>query len=651
MSVDRRVRTMSAMSRGWVLTLLVAVVALALGAIAWTSRSGGGRVPSPALARPSPEPADAHREWLERGDLARELVSVGAPSGPLAATSPSAPAPREGAHASPPRVLRVLVSSRDGLPVRAARVRARTPPWSVSHANTTTDVDGRATLEGVWAGDELEVEHDDFLPATRHLAEPWPDPLAIVLEAGVDVLLGRVVDEQRRTVAQAQVRLFVGDRELQARTDGAGQFRLKCESELALPGALRFEIRADGYCFLGDGLALPVARTDAGQRVELLVHSWAHWIVHVRDATGAPVSGCRARYAWSAQQADRFQFPFAPLAALAGAQSLPADGPILLAEVPPLLPLWVQVTRAGTVLADELVGPSAPGQERSLDIVVASTPAALGSTRFHVVDERGAPLPRARVQLAWAEGGATASNLRALDDSASFEVEPQEHDYEILVAADGFAPLRRSFARDFQSATVVELALAPSTIGFRVRVVRVDGTPVSGVELSIEESGGAFRRFETTALDGRASVLGLDANAHYDLRIGNGMPGAFLPAGGPAELVPDPAFFRGVAPSGQELSITLVPGASVRGRFATRRVADGRVYLGLLDGVAPRPRLVFNLDSGLDAEGRFAFAGLPPGSYCVWSPIVASSSPLAAPLATFELGRGEQLLPLELREP
>ncbi|NCC37344.1 MAG: hypothetical protein EOM24_35835, partial [Chloroflexia bacterium] len=150
----------------------------------------------------------------------------------------------------------VVLDEFTGTPVREAQVVAT---FAVTQTlTTTTDLEGRYTLNGLPEQFTFTVEADDFAPASEELARTT----AFDLNLRPNVLAGTITDRYTAEgVAGATVQ--VGD--VRAQTDASGTYRVT-----GIPAdAVTVEISADGYATLSQELG-QVTALDAVLRPDTL---------------------------------------------------------------------------------------------------------------------------------------------------------------------------------------------------------------------------------------------------------------------------------------------------------------------------------------------------------------------------------------------
>ncbi len=211
--------------------------------------------------------------------------------------------------------------------------------------------------------------------------------------------------------------------------------------------------------------------------------------------------------------------------------------------------------------------------------------------------------------------------------------------YRLLIEAAGFASFETAPIAVPASAVVVHLPGTALSITGRVLS---GGVAVAGAAVRLApEEGGSIRETLTRG-DGAFAFGGLGA-------------GRYLIAASQASLAAPPtATAVSEGPPGERLTLALAPGAGCEGRVVDdvgaalpgMRVRIERAALALGDD--PLPAF-----ADTDRTGRFAVAGLPPGSYRLTAavtgylqratPIVALAAGGAPATATLELVRGGRL--------
>jgi protocatechuate 3,4-dioxygenase beta subunit len=241
---------------------------------------------------------------------------------------------------------------------------------------------------------------------------------------------------------------------------------------------------------------------------------------------------------------------------------------------------------------------------------------ATGALEGTVVDADGKPVDGARVTLGRARGRneevtqGTFMRPRGeavTSDGGRFKIDglaPGE--YAAGATADGWAPAQAaSIAVKEREIARVELRLAPGGIALEGRVLDVGGGAVGGARIV------ALSR--ATGGPGRAPILfqALSApDGQYRLSLARGPYGLRVEADGYA-----PTNEQAFVARATKKDLRLVPAARLVGRIVergTRRpIADAEV------SVTSAHRMDFKMprEGKSDAEGRFAFTDLEPGTY------------------------------------
>lgn len=407
------------------------------------------------------------RGWREH--VARQAGLVGR----LVSCEPSTDSPR----VAPPSdftcgrgigafgALHVRVRDGSGAAMSGAWVSTADSNCGMPFEGWMTGRDGSAHLSYAASGIEIRVEHDGYVPVLRTSPGPRDAALEVVMTPGVEILRGRVVDQRDVPVQGARIALRQPDIDVCAWSDVDGQFRLVADRALELPPELAFDVGAAGFCFLARDLALPVARTRFADGVKLVVHSWAELRVEVTDAASVPILDCQVRVAWDGERADRFEFPFdAPMRLRSlrvgntyTGEFEPID--VVLGRVPPLVPLWVEVSRDGRVLANQPIEPLPCGASPRIFVVIADAPSERHANVFRVVDALHAPCADARVTLRFPRNGELARRPLSVDPFGRARLETLPEDFELEASAQGVAPVRVRFPAGFASSSVVDLVL------------------------------------------------------------------------------------------------------------------------------------------------------------------------------------------------
>jgi protocatechuate 3,4-dioxygenase beta subunit len=245
-----------------------------------------------------------------------------------------------------------------------------------------------------------------------------------------------------------------------------------------------------------------------------------------------------------------------------------------------------------------------------------------------VRDERGAPIPGARVAVFDEKRGASEVRPEGSDDGAALTDAAGQYRipglrrvlYAIRASADGHAATetRRSLLTlTLDPHAKLDLVLPPADREAHGVVVRDDGAPVAGARVIASSES---HRVEATADEsGRFRLPGLAARSYVLTATAEG-----LHPGSPVDA----------APSDAEIRLQLSRGASVAGRIAA---GTGPLGVEIVRGDGP---LLPVARARVGENGAFVAEGLPPGRYRVLAR-TQSAPPHAS--GFFELAAGERL--------
>ncbi len=362
----------------------------------------------------------------------------------------------------------IRVRTQDGAPARGAFVTLTTPPSTLTEDTLLADDDGIARAR-VHEGQTIRVELDGYLPIADVRPVGDTNLVDVTLVPALEVLHGRVVDPSQRPVVGAFVQLEFGHTRMQAWTDSWGQFRVMSAEHAELPRDVSLHVRADGFQFLGEGLAFSIERTAAANSVEVVPHALRELSFDVVDLQGHPILDCEARVAWDAQHPKRFEFPFGEpkrerLADRGDARAHPTIG-VSFSGVPPCVPLWLEISRDGRVLANQAIEPLSASYEpppgAPLFVVVASPPERVRATIFRLVDrDRHAWEHAVSAALVREHGGVEERSALTIDCAWRLRVDEQPEDFTIEVFSPGAPLFRQHFPAHFDSAEIIELVVA-----------------------------------------------------------------------------------------------------------------------------------------------------------------------------------------------
>jgi RNA polymerase sigma factor (sigma-70 family) len=379
----------------------------------------------------------------------------------------------------------------------------------------------------------------------------------------------------------------------------------------------------------------------------------------VEEVGGQPLSSARIRFALPEGFEARFDRPLEGSVSLAWSAVSDADGRFVLRGMPALPGARLRAVLEG-FSAGEIAAPAGPADPATIVLARPEKPAS-GRVAGRVVDDRGNPVPLARVFLGLASVPTDARGEFAIDVARAVSTD------RIVAVKAGWRPgvierTRQPRGEDTGWPRIVEIVLPGPVLELRGRVVDPKGEPVPGLRVSIADPtpigaigrmpvhaeflasgdpipplalesesrmpsedgdrfndaymgvGGpsAFFHYAVTGADGSFVVRGLD-DKRYRLRLQDPATCAYettdeLRAGaGPAHVVwqPPPIWDR-VSGTVVDDEDRPVAGAIVlleREAFGVRsRVFGGRVYVSLRD---PREQIA------TDASGRFEFRRVP----------------------------------------
>ncbi len=624
--------------------LLVVLAAIGLALAAWLLARGADERGGPAAAgAQEPQGGAPKISPFERSSSGTRQVE------PDATTPEPSPAEPAETVAPPSTRWRVTILAEDRRPVPGATLLVLRSPTFRPVESVTAGDQGEVELVDPRAGDEWSAVADGFAETRLVLDQaPWPDEVMLV--PGTVLLRGEVVDEAGEPVAGAQVRMALPARVWRAVTDDAGAFALRSGAAVALPGEAAFEIDAEGFCYLAQGVPVPIEGIEhEGSRIQLRVLRWARLAAEVVDEGGQPMPRATLRLLGPPEAEDRRGIPGGGDAAVRGGTGplRSPDGRYLLEHVPPLLDVWLRVEHPHLEAVELALEPFAPGEVRERTVSLAGRLPRSGVLSFRAVaGDTGLPVPQAHASVGFERPGERSTSWITADGDGGFQVEPPPGDWELQLQAAGFAPLRRRFEVGFASEETTVLPLERSDLALEVVLSATGGGPPAGVLVqAIEVRDGGQHLAARSDESGIARFSGLDPAALYDVQVGFGSPGDYDP-GGDRTHVPSPAAHLGVA-GGVPLAFRLVAPASIEGRFLRTDLAGARARLSCVVPSARRDRPLFTVSAPL-VEGRFVFHGLPPGRYHLWCEAAGSAGPFD-PLLELDLGEGQRLGGLEIR--
>jgi beta-lactamase regulating signal transducer with metallopeptidase domain/peroxiredoxin/5-hydroxyisourate hydrolase-like protein (transthyretin family) len=213
----------------------------------------------------------------------------------------------------------------------------------------------------------------------------------------------------------------------------------------------------------------------------------------VNDEKGRPIEGATVTITIPATETDNTNFT-SPL----GVPKTDAKGRWLVSEAP------ADLSHVSIRVEHPSYQPSSGKPSRGLDSVTAvlrEGPTVSG----RVVDAAGKPVSRARVLLGQEFFGGVGAEMKT-DGRGTFKLASRRSGPSIVtVVAEGFAPAIRAVSvEEMENIGQVELKLDPASV-IRIRVVDVQGKPVSGATCAVDTWRGHrsfFYRGDTDA-DGR----------------------------------------------------------------------------------------------------------------------------------------------------
>ncbi len=457
---------------------------------------------------------------------------------------------------------------------------SRRPPAAVSDARGRFEVGGLGHGQRV----DLVVYREGFLPAAvRRVAAPASAPIRVELKPAARIA-GQVLGEDLEPIAGAVIALAAAelpagvsavptpiehDPERGTRSGPDGRFEIAALP----PGEVVLEVLARGY----QPAAMRPFELGEGEVVgdlEIVLERGATLTGSVTTAGGDPVAD-------------------AVVAVGRAMATTKPDGSFRVGGIAP-----------GRRTADAW-HPHFDRLERQVEIepgvnvfdfVFASARRLAG----RVVDERGAPLPDAAVELAFAGRGGYSEPRTLSDGQGRFRF-PRlaEGNYRLEVEKQGWVTAESRLQVDLRDGDVddLEVVLVPSAL-LTGEILGLDFAELAGVRLEAVLDDGRRRRGEVS-YDGRYRV--------DDLAPGDWLVSAEAAEGrqrvetrivlapGEAEVYRDLEFEEGLALSG-------------RVEYEGEPVAAAHIALRGTDVVASR-------DLAADHDGRFRFEALEPGSY------------------------------------
>jgi len=495
---------------------------------------------------------------IRRSLLAAALflgLGLGVPSGARADTEPS---------------LLLHVVDQAGRPVAGATVRAawRSPEEDEEHTlRETTSPRGTVRLTGLPADEEfwIAIEKAGFTPGLRMAVADGSRELQVTLQPG-SVAVGRVVDEEGRPVAGAEVELsgvrapaVLSTR--RARSGPTGRFRFR---DLP-PEELALTIRRDGFAtFTADQT---VEGGTSGRLGPFVLRRGTTLRGTVTDAAGRPVAGASV---WTLTSRELSQD------AQASAVTA-ADGTFVVPHRPPGEELSLWVCADGFLEGIDTVAFS--------DEPIAVTLERAATVRGRVVDTGGAPRPGATIAAeppgGWGCGLRTWSPCPT-EDAVTADAEGRfafvrlaPGWYALQASAPGFldggSALLRFDAGD--AGEEQEIRLDRGTAVVTGRVLDPDGAPIPGAHLQVW--GERSHQETDTGPDGSFRAEGIDAetvriNAHAERFEEGSVEVEVGSAGATADIVLEPESVdeqveihgRVVGPDGSPVEGALVTAAN-----------------------------------------------------------------------------------------
>lgn len=455
-----------------------------------------------------------------------------------------------------------------------ARVDEISGRLASDEAAATTGPEGRFALEDLPAGSPINllVRAPGFLPAgVRGARAPNREPLAVRLETAA-LLRGRVIDEEKQPVPGARLELVVKTDHPVARlavTERDGSFEISD----APRGSGALDVQAQGFVPIED-LDVTLPRPQPGSDLILTLERGAVLNGHVSLTDGTPVAGARISAAGSSAFSDD-------------------DGAYAVEGVAPG-PAIVSVSHSSyRRFSKEMV--IEPGANQ-LDVTFGPGVEVAG----RIVDERGAPVSGAWVQLSSQPRGELEYRARAATDG-TFRLSPvAQGRYRLRAGHEDYSP--------------AELK----------RLVLVADEPVGGLEMALSQGGAivgrvlGLKREELAQVAIRAESAGkaypaaLDSEGRYEVR----------------RLEPGDYLIRASLLAGQrqvQARVSLEPGQREVTRdleFSRRLTLSGQV----LHGDEPLPEAALTLRGNqvaversivTDHQGGFRFEDLEPDTYAL----------------------------------
>jgi len=550
---------------------------------------------------------------------------------------------------------RFLVRTEDGLPVPGAEAALFRRPMGDPLQKAISNDSGELVLDSPHPGDEILARAIGFVPTRISLGErPWPDPHPIVLHQGETVFEGKVINDICAPVEGAEVTMRWAGATAQAITSFDGTFCLTALDPPEPPFAAAFRIAHPSYCFLGHDVQVTIEEQHRSARFTL--YRWAKLFVEVFDHEGQPLPGAKLSLAGPPAEPGRERLPGlsrVPVALDCGRDrgkeggvenQEPPLGGYMIEKVPPLVPLWLVAKHPRYESVENELGKFEPAAEGRYSVHLAQ-PANVSSVAFRVLDSDRNPVSDAEAWLSFedADRGAANSRLLKVDGNGCFRLTPPAETWDLAVTASGFAPFKQTFYTADLGTDTIELILETSDLGILAAVAGMDGKPLPGVLVRVEEEkGGSINKALRTDDAGEALFTGLVPESACRVFLGFGNPGSYF-GKVKRDEVPSPAIYRGVRPGAGKLIFRLVPPASVSGRVSVEGVAQKVIFLSLMEERSPERGPVFTIDATMGSRGEFFFNGLPPGRYHLWIYEVSGGDHFNRPLTVIDLAEGERL--------
>lgn len=509
----------------------------------------------------------------------------------------------------------VVLWERRDRPTDAERAPRASGESDASGVEPATDPRESATpaaaLDDVASGEDRGTTDTTDAERRRAEADRDPPPSRRTIE-------GRVVDDRGEALPGAIVRAS-GASGAAARTDTEGRFALEVDATVEALDVTANRHEAARFEDLAD--------LEGEVRIELAREAMRRIVVEASD--GRLLAGARI--------------------AIEGAEAASTDalGVVRIEPAPTLEAARLEVEHFAYEPVTQTLAPMLPGEHRTT-VVRMESPRRRTRLTVVVRDPERRPVSGASVQIRHGLGAQVTDFHRAdsagrvvLDDP---EASWMSRAFGVRVTADGFQPSVRTELRSDVVPEELEIVMYREALEIQVQLVDRVGRARGGCTVRARKADGTGATLVTqTDWQGIARFSRQLESAPYDVVLGTGQPGGFLPEGG--NVVVEPIGYLGLVPAPTvSVRSRVVDSATLAGRVVrTAEVAAARASSLRLSCHSGRyvERAFFTIDVAIEADGRFRAEGLPAGYFRVWIPSEAGGGSARQPLAVVPLDIGE----------